>query len=452
MKRIILTIVLITFLLDAFSWGPDVLVGPQATGKATLVSTSNGTLYCSIPAGTTGVGGLWIYTSTDNGATWINSVTIPSLALTKSKLLVTGTDSVYCIYQIGTGLYTYSLASGVSTQFTLMGVDDFDAAASPGSNSIYLFCDDTGNNEIHRYSSTDGGYTWTGSTAFVASNGAHPRIYMSDTRLILNYYSPVLTDTATSVIRSAYYDESGPGNLVAGNFQNLVTNLLHHRQFAPVRSGDNVWLIYTEGDTMQTLNYMLSTDDGASFGSPVTIAGSTNVSVSCFDACHYSDATGSGARLVYYSDSSGIRQMMFRTTFNISTTFSSEEVFNDYTPECFEFGGQPSVAAVGNDVGVIWQEDSSFLATYFDRWQATVGIGAISSKKQFIIYPNPVTDVITLESDSQNDVILLTDISGRELRQINISKGSNRIDLSDLPAGVYYFSGESGLRAKLVKL
>ncbi len=452
MKKILLTLITIALFSEAYPWGADVLVGPEATGKATVVSTSNGTLYCSIPAGTTGVGGLRIYTSTDLGASWTNSVTIPGLALTKTKLLVTGTDSVYCIYQIGTGLYTYSLASGITTPFTLMGVDDFDAAASPGSNSIYLYCDDTGNDDIHRYSSTDGGYTWTGSTAYVAGNASHPRVYMTDTRLILNYYGPVLLDTTASIIRSAFYNETAPGALTAGAFQDLVTNQLHHREFGSVRSGSNVWFFYTEGDTMTSLNYMLSTDDGVSYSTPVLVAGTANTNIGCFDACHYSDVTGSGARLVYYSDSTGIRQMMYRSTFNISTSLSPEEVFNDYTPECFEFGGQPSVCAIGNDVGVIWQEDSAFLATYFDRLQATVGIGVIGSNKHFNAYPNPVTDVITLESDLQNDVTLITDISGRELRQINITKGKNTIDISDLPAGVYYFSGESGYRAKVVKL
>ena len=71
MKITLLTLTFITLVFNAFSWGPDVLVGPQATGKASLVSTANGTLYCSIPAGTTGAGGFRIYKSTDGGQSWM---------------------------------------------------------------------------------------------------------------------------------------------------------------------------------------------------------------------------------------------------------------------------------------------------------------------------------------------------------------------------------------------
>ena len=97
MKITLLTLTFITLVFNAFSWGPDVLVGPQATGKASLVSTANGTLYCSIPAGTTGAGGFRIYKSTDGGQSWLQEVLLAGLNLTKTKLLVTGTDSVYCM-------------------------------------------------------------------------------------------------------------------------------------------------------------------------------------------------------------------------------------------------------------------------------------------------------------------------------------------------------------------
>jgi hypothetical protein len=322
-----------------------------------------------------------------------------------------------------------------------MYVEDYDVAASPNSNSLYLFCDDAGGNSMHRYSSDDGGYTWNGSTALVASNAAHPRVYMTDDRLILNYYGPVVPDTASSIIRSAFYNETSPAQLAAGSFVDAITTPFHHRQYQPVRVGGYVWLIYTEGDSVQTLNYLLSTDDGASYNSPQTLS---IMNTKMFDACHYSDVTGTGLHVAFYTEAAGpVKQMQFSTAaLTAPTTFSAPVAINDFTPECIDAGGQPSITSYNGDAGVIWQEDSAFLATYFDRLSATVSVHEMDNVMSFQLYPNPASVSVKLISPNRQP-ISICDLLGRKIIIVKPNEDVTVLDVSLLSAGLYLVSDGS---------
>ena len=224
MKKLLLTLTAITGFLNAFSWGNDVLVHSEPVGRPSLVATSNGTLYCSVPSGISGQRGINILQSTDLGATWSLVTNLNNGQLVaKSKLVVTGTDSVYCAYQQGSSLYFYSLQSHTRSSYTIRQISDFDVAASPNSNSLYLFTDESGTDFLYYNSSTDGGHTWTGTSGNVSVNAAQPRVSMDGDRLILNYFGPPLTPVTTSDIRTMVFDETAPGTIQSGGFFPMVS-------------------------------------------------------------------------------------------------------------------------------------------------------------------------------------------------------------------------------------
>ena len=155
-----------------------------------MVANSAGTLYCTVPAAATGVGRN-LYESTDNGAPDAHRQPRKRRqTVVKTKLLVTGTDSVYCIYQIGDSLFTFSVQSRVTTPFTTMTVEDFDAVA-PQRQRDLPFTDDLGNTNVTVTAPPTAVTQRNGSTALVAGDAANPRVCMDGTRLILNYYGPV---------------------------------------------------------------------------------------------------------------------------------------------------------------------------------------------------------------------------------------------------------------------
>ena len=76
-------------------------------------------------------------------------------------------------------------------------------------------------------------------------------------------------------------------------------------------------------------------------------------------------------------------------------------------------------------------------------------------------YPNPAEDAFSIQyklKDNDNAVFELYDLSGNRLQtiQLNDNKGILNIQLSDLPAGVYYFRLKDGKQvsksSKLIKL
>ncbi|MBP7245678.1 MAG: T9SS type A sorting domain-containing protein [Bacteroidia bacterium] len=453
MKKIVLSFIAILYSFTAFSWGPDVEIPSYPSGKTSLVKTNSGMLYCSVPVGQSGVGGINFFQSTDMGVTWtLHSNPAMGQNVIKSKLIITGTDSVYCAYQVDTAIFFYSLASNIVTPFTLMYVDDYDVVASPNSNSVYLFCDNVGTNAMNRYSSINGGFTWTGSTSLVSSSSTHPRLYMEGTRIILNYYN---ANSTTAVVRAAIYNETAAGQLTASTFQDVIPAGISHQQFASVKSGNTVWLIFREGAGLNNIKYRLSTDGGTSYGNVITLAGSANVNASCFDAIHYADLTGNGIKLVYYTDSAGLfKRMNYRTASSLSPNlFSAPEIFNDFVTDCINETTYPSIATQGGDVGVLWLESNSGIpGLYFDLRSNVVGINELEELDDIKIFPNPMESILSIEMKSQGiKNITVTDISGRIVHQVNTAENKMQIDLEFLQSGIYFIGLQNKPGTKFIK-
>ncbi len=56
---------------------------------------------------------------------------------------------------------------------------------------------------------------------------------------------------------------------------------------------------------------------------------------------------------------------------------------------------------------------------------------------KFSIFPNPVNELLTIESELTNYQISITDLLGRNLQQLNISTGDTQIDMSHFSNGMY---------------
>jgi len=458
MKKTLLCCLVLLYSISAYPWGSDVFVQAQPTGRSSLVATASGTLYCSSSRGFSGVGGMDIFESTDMGQTWNPIINLGSgLWVDKSKLVVTGTDSVYCAYQIGSDLFFYSIQSGITTPFTTVPISDFDLAASPNGNAIYLYTDDSGDNNIHRYSSTDGGYTWTGSTALVTGNGAHPRICLTGSRLILNYYGPVLTDTATSIIRSAIYNETVPGTLVSSTFIDMVAAGPVRTQYASVIMNGLVWFVFSEGDSAPVLKYMLSTDDGASYGAETLVPISAANTTGCFDIAPFMNAFDQGMFLVYYAEGLPPQgQMLFTYASTLSpTTFSSDEIINDFNPQCIDASTYPTVFSMGGDAATIFVEiGMGSPELYFDLRSALVSVDEKPIEDVLSIYPNPVQDFLQIKFNSQvpNQEINIRDISGKIILTTNLKNADNSIDVHELSSGIYLLQTTTGENHRFIKL
>ncbi len=111
-----------------------------------------------------------------------------------------------------------------------------------------------------------------------------------------------------------------------------------------------------------------------------------------------------------------------------NAAFSAYSVY--YTSLAFSPVGQSYVAFQD------WSIEGQATVMYYD---APVGINELQ-ESGFTLYPNPASDVITLEisGESVKSNISIINIEGRELIAQAINEPKTQIDISALPSGVYF--------------
>jgi hypothetical protein len=75
-----------------------------------------------------------------------------------------------------------------------------------------------------------------------------------------------------------------------------------------------------------------------------------------------------------------------------------------------------------------------------------VGIADINGKSQIRIYPNPANDRLYISDAQSNVSFVISNIIGEELIKGQTTGGTQSIDISALPAGLYFIN-----RIKFVK-
>lgn len=466
----LLSVIFILFTSNAFAWWNDILVyNGKPIAQHSMEAKSNGTLYLAVPDSSAGMYSIQLLKSTNDGNTWlpVSNTTGPmATAITKTKMVHTGSDSIYCLYSTIAGVYLLNVETGVIGSFTYSAVEDFDAAGSPAGNVIYLFVNEPINFTIKRYTTLDGGLTWGGSTATVTTSGQTPRVYMSGTRLILNYYGPVSSDPATSKIRAATYDESVPGTIGATAFIDIVTNtFVKKKQFKSVYNYNTVWFFFTEGDTSQVIKCRISTDNGDNYGPEQIVAGNNGYSNYNFDACHYANFGAWGCYLTYYNSNATLPPtpfpMMFtNASLNTPTVFSTPVAYSDFNVVDTPSYHLPVITAFNgttNDVGVAWVENSGNGSwVYFDRLSAATGMNEVSQDGFIsgIIFNAAELNIRFVESPKNKTTIQLSDVTGKIISQTTSVLQENLISVKmpSLTAGTYLLHISDGRHSATKKL
>jgi len=99
-----------------------------------------------------------------------------------------------------------------------------------------------------------------------------------------------------------------------------------------------------------------------------------------------------------------------------------------------------SLYFVNNDIGFAVGGQGTILK------KSNGGIGSIkksvSKDNTFLIYPTPVKDMLTIETSfvHNESLLIIYDIRGKELKQININKNKTTIDFQEFKKGIYLLS------------
>lgn len=122
--------------------------------------------------------------------------------------------------------------------------------------------------------------------------------------------------------------------------------------------------------------------------------------------------------------------------------------------------GQPLPNENGQDVAIVQQTGSyqveivnaSGCVAISDPVVVTLSLNDLQNN-HLGVFPNPVTDLLTIDSDESVRKLYLTDISGKQI-ELNVTQ-NNTYSIGYLPAGTYYISIETDnmvYHSKLIKL
>jgi hypothetical protein len=382
------------------------------------------------------------------------------------KMVRSGLDSVYLFYLLNNNIFCYNPENGNLGTIAVSTYRDFDAVAS-STGGLYVVAKMLTSTSLPRYSSINGFQTI--SQTGTVSSGSFPRMYMSGSgdTFILAFYSPA-ADTLAGVIRQGRYRETSPGQISSFSFMDVCTETQVKSEVQPVFFGGTVWMIYTLGTTGAIdIMVRVSTNSGANYTGPYTLAGNTNTDEYWFEARHFTAGTG-GLDIAYYSDSlqsgsptNNTDKMLYRySNLSTPTTFSSPVQFSEHPPGWSARGYITALVEIYNtsDVGVAWVGlDVSNKRVYWDRYLATVGISknqngvpqAYTLKQN---YPNPFNPSTKIEFSIPHDefvTLKVFDVMGREVTVLvsqNMKAGSYTVDFnaSKLSSGVYFYRLEAG--------
>jgi hypothetical protein len=81
-----------------------------------------------------------------------------------------------------------------------------------------------------------------------------------------------------------------------------------------------------------------------------------------------------------------------------------------------------------------------------------IDISDFKQKIDFIVYPNPVTKVVTVETPDDKSIIAIYDLSGKEVYSNYPTSMSTKIDMSDFENGIYFIRQGDNFSFKINKI
>jgi hypothetical protein len=134
---------------------------------------------------------------------------------------------------------------------------------------------------------------------------------------------------------------------------------------------------------------------------------------------------------------------------------------------CSNSFGQTGTRLVGDGSGgaiLTWQDERDFAVNSVDIYASKInsngtlgvasGVNDIAIDNSMLIYPNPLTNELSVNGTMQNGMIRIFDVSGKEILQQKSSDVSTKIKTEKLLAGFYLFNythGDKTVYTKLVK-
>jgi hypothetical protein len=233
---------------------------------------------------------------------------------------------------------------------TNAGTSANPAVATSGNNMYIVWEDDTsGNFEILYRRSTDGGANFgENGVAINLSNNAGTSTIPFVAASGNNVY--IVWEDDTSGNFEILYRRSTDGGANFGATINLSNNAGVSANPAIALSGNNVYVIWqddTPGDG--DILYRRSTDGGASFDATINLSNNAGTSTIPFVA-----ASGNNVYIVWEDDTSGNFEILYRKSTDGGASFDATVNLSNNAG----FSAAPAIAVSGDNLYVVWHDNN----------------------------------------------------------------------------------------------
>jgi ethanolamine utilization microcompartment shell protein EutL len=229
----------------------------------------------------------------------------------------------------------------------------FEPAIAASGNNVYVVWVDnitaSGVWDILYTRSTDGGASFGGIvnlTENTASDGEETAIAASGNNVYVVWSNLSGND-------GILYKKSTNGGASFGGTKNLSNSAGSSREPAIAVSGNNVYVVWRERESTpgnQEIVYRRSTNGGANFGSTANLSNNTGLSQLPAIA-----ASGNNVYVVWQDDSlvPGTFDILYKKSTNGGASFGGTKNLSNTTGDSRE----PAIAASGNNVYVVWHDN-----------------------------------------------------------------------------------------------
>ena len=304
-----------------------------------------------------------------------------------------------------------------------------------------------GDLEIYYKRSTDGGTSWGADTRLTNSVGGseNPSIAVSGTVV------HVVWNDDRDGNNETYYKRSTDGGVTWGADTRLTNDRADGSRSALFVAGPEVHVVwYDERDGNREIYYKRSTDAGVSWGADtrltIDLAPSNNPTVS---------VSGPIVHLVWHDERDGNKEVYYKRSTDGGLNWGADTRITNAAGT----SGRPSVSVSGQAVHVVWYDDRDGNSEVYYTQDPTgnvVGIDELPGNAPlFSVYPNPAHSELTVVFSAMvhHGSIVVTSVLGETAyREAIPATSSMRMQLSDLPNGIYFIAVYDGQRSQSQKV
>ncbi|MFH1050345.1 MAG: T9SS type A sorting domain-containing protein [bacterium] len=455
-KFFLLAVLILTVNSVNAQWEPDVRLTNDADTSMTSMSRDK-----SIDAEGNFVHVVWYDTrdgnmeiyykrSTDQGLTWGNDIRLTNdTAQSKNPGIALSGNNLYLIFD-DTRDSNREIYFKKSTDYGNTWGEDvrltFDTSTSwaPSievneSNIHVVWADKRGGaiGNIFYKKSSDGGVTWSDDKAL--TNDPADSYNVSTSVFESNIYV-VWNDTRSYSLGDIFYISSSDAGESWTKEMNITASFTTSWFPTIMSNGSDLYLIWSDSRAGGVeLYYMHSTDKGDSWEEEMRLTNANyysqwaSLAVNC-----------SNLYLVWQDSRSGNEEIYYKFSTDNGKTWSDDLLLSD---NIATMSLRPNIVISDSIIHVIWTDmrDNPNGEIYYKR-NPTGNIVEVEEdflpSRNFNIYPNPADDFIYLDSElKQLRKIQVFSVLGEKVLETELS---NRIDVSMLPSGMYYFMITSG--------